>query len=534
MLIMIAVIALIGATVVMVAIGERTGLPWPALLTVVTGAAILFPGIPTVEIPPDLILPIFIPPLLWALARRSSWGMVRRQWLEIALLAVVLTVVSSVAIGISAYALIPSLSLAGAMMIGAAIAPTDPVAVDAVAKPAGVPYRISNTLQNEGLFNDAASIMIFSMALSVIVEKKSPSWWEPILAFIYGAGVAVIVGLMIGFSSAKFVSWVQSSTARNALTWTIPFATYLVADALGASGVVAIVVAAVEYNSKVEINAQDRLSGTSFWQTVEFLFTGVAFGLIGTTVRRAISEMGSGLLEAVLVGVALSVVAIVVRMSFLLVIYRFNTTGKRKTASPLRLQEVLLLTFAGMRGLVTLTLVLSIPSSTYFKLYHELPVIVLVVLIMTMVIPGLALPALMKKLNLDADPDAFGDRTRTELASRARKAARGVIDAHAKDLPQDRLELVMQRFEEFIHYEDDAVVDPKTLRDHARKEATQMAQINLEALRAAQQELLAARNETKVDPVILDEVLYDVDQQILGIVRGIELRNSTWDDSSER
>ncbi|GAA1475149.1 cation:proton antiporter [Corynebacterium felinum] len=521
--IMIALIGLLFATVIMVAIGDRTGLPWPALLTILAGGAILIPGIPDIPIPPELMLPIFIPPLLWALVRRTSWAAIRRNWREVILLAFILTVVSAFAVGFSAYLLIPTLSLAGAMMIGAAIAPTDPVAVDAVAEPAGVPRRLSNTLQNEGLFNDAASIVVFNLALGVIVKNETPNWWSAILTLIYSAGAAVIVGWIIGFVAAKLTDWMSSSVSRNAFTWIIPFATYLGAEAIHASGVVAIVFAAIEFNSRVNIGAEDRLSGTAFWQIVELLFTGMAFGLIGMTVRQAIDEVGRELLEAVWVGIVLSVVAIVVRLTWFYIQYKVNCRTQRKTGSPLRLQEVLLLSWAGMRGLITLALVMSIPASTNFALYRELPVIALIVLVITMVIPGLSLPWLMKKLSLDAGPDAFGDIAREQLVARARTAARSTMMSHIDELPQEKMQALLTRFEETIHFEDEDEdhMSPEARREMLRQHAQKMASIHLEALKAAQRELLNARKERDVDPAILDEVLFDVDQQILGVKKGI-------------
>ena len=125
---------------------------------------------PQFEPPTELILPIFLPPLLWALARRTSWGVIREQWVTILSLSVLLVVATTLAVGATAYAFLPGISLAAAILIGAAIAPPDPVAVDAVAEPAGIPRRIITTLQTEGLFNDAASIVAFNLALTAVTQ----------------------------------------------------------------------------------------------------------------------------------------------------------------------------------------------------------------------------------------------------------------------------------------------------------------------------------------------------------------------------
>ena len=210
-------------------------------------------------------------------------------------LSVLLVVATTLAVGFTAYAFLPGISLAAAILIGAAIAPPDPVAVDAVAEPAGIPRRIITTLQTEGLFNDAASIVAFNLALTAVTQGDEPSFGGGVLNFFYSAFVAGGLGWVVGRLVALFITHVHDVTARNALTWVTPFAVYLIAEELGASGVIAVVIAAVELNSRADIQAEDRLSGQSFWETVELLFTGVAFGLIGLTVNTAIGEVGSDL-----------------------------------------------------------------------------------------------------------------------------------------------------------------------------------------------------------------------------------------------
>ncbi|MCQ9343875.1 cation:proton antiporter [Corynebacterium kozikiae] len=514
--ILIAIIGLLLVTVIMVAVGERTGLPWPVLHTLVAAGAIFVPWIPNISIPANLILPIFIPPLLWALARRTSWQAIRSEWRTVLMLSVALVLVSAFAVGVTAYLLIPALSLAGALIIGAAIAPPDPVAVDAVAEPAGVPHRITNTLQTEGLFNDAASIVVFNLALSVLLSGQEVSPWRAVLTFLYAAGAAVLIGYLLGWGFARLHSWMSNSSTRIALTWVIPFATYIIAEEVHASGVIAIVIAAITFSSKADQMAEDRLSGTAFWHVVELLFTGVAFGLIGLSVRSAIEEVGSSLWHAVWVGVVLSVVAIAVRAAWMYGMYRFNMRKGVATGAPLRLQEVLLLTWAGMRGLVTLALVLAIPAGTSFAIYHEVSVIALTVLFFTMVLPGLTLPWLMRKLTLASAQNSFGDQEREALIRGARQAALETVQHHAQDIPHEQLEAIQSGIrgvfdvpEEFEQLTAEEKI--RLYREHTLKAAV----YRLEALRASQVYLLQARKHAKVDPVTVDELLMDVDRKIV-------------------
>lgn len=549
-------IGLLLVAVIVVAIGDRVGLPWPVLLTLVAAGTIFFPGLPRVHIPADLILPIFLPPLLWAMARRTSWSVIRRQRGTIIALSVLLVFFTTVAAAGAAMLVMPGLGLAAAVLLGSALAPPDPVAVDAVAEPAGVPRRLISTLQTEGLFNDAASIVAFHVALGAIQAGENLSIKAGVLDFLYSSSVAVIIGLGVGWVSAKLTDWMESPVARNAFSWVIPFAVFLLAEELHASGVIAIVIAAVEMHSRVKVGAEDRLTGHAFWETVEMLFTGVAFGLIGLSVREAVADVGSQLWHGVWVGAILSVVLIVVRLVWMLVLYNYNTrklaslagtvaeyasskyipvhavgsaAGEitRKTifppmGAPLRLQEVLLLTWAGMRGLVTLALVLSIPYD-YAPWQQEFTVIALVVLTITMVVPGLTLPWLMRKLSLDQGPDAFGDAARENLLRRAREAASVVLHAKAEELPPNTVASIQHWIAEETGTEDlDDTECAATRLAHKKKISDireRASRIRYEALRAAQREVLEARREAGIDPAVADDVLHDIDRMILAIKR---------------
>lgn len=511
MIILLMLIGLLLATVLVVALGDRTGLPWPALLTILAAGGALIPFTPDFEIPAELILPVFLPPLLWALARRTSWAVIRSQLSTIISLSVLLVFTTIAVLAGVTWLLLPGIGVAAAIVLAAALAPPDPVAVDAVAEPAGIPKRITTTLQTEGLFNDAASIVTFHVALAALVAGTDLSWSEGALEFGWSVLAAVLLGLLVGRLAAFFTDHVDSVEARNALTWVLPFAVYLGAEQIGASGVIAIVIAAVELTSRASIGAEDRLSGHAFWGTVEMLFTGVAFGLIGLNVRQAIEEVGAELWHAVWLGAVLAVVAIAVRFVWLFFSYRVNRRRTRRGLhAPLRLPEVVLMTWSGMRGLVTLALVLSIPDSI-FPFHHEITVIALVVLLLTMVIPGLSLPWLVRRLNLGQGPDAAGDQAREKLVHRARRAAATHLIEKA-GLPEEQVDSIRDWISQELAADDEQVGNSRRRREQAHH-------VRIQALHAAQEELLQARREPGVNPAYVDEVLATVDRMLLAARR---------------
>ncbi|WPF67069.1 MULTISPECIES: sodium:proton antiporter [unclassified Corynebacterium] len=512
MTILLMLCGLLLATVIVVALGERLGLPWPVLLTLVAAGGVFLPVPVELDIPAELMLPIFLPPLLWALARRTSWSVIKTQFSTIVWMSVLLVFATIAALTGSILLLLPSVGVAGAIVLAAALAPPDPVAVDAVAEPVGIPKRITTSLQTEGLFNDAASIVAFHVALGAALAGSELSWLHGLGSFAWSVAGAVIIGLAVGRGAAWFTDHVDNTAARNAFTWVLPFAVYILAEEVATSGVIAIVIAAVEMNSRASLGAEDRLSGEAFWEPVEMLFTGVAFGLIGLNVRAAIDEVGADIWHAVWVGLALSAVAMIVRFAWLSLALRNNTRKNREFAAPLRRQEVLLMTWAGMHGLVTLALVLSIPASISATLHHEAAVIALVVLLCTMVIPGLTLPWLMGRLNLEAGPDAAGDEALEALRRRAWQAAYGYMRQEAQHLPPEATEAMSGWLERQFDKDEDRREELSRWREAAGK-------VRLGALQAAQAELLTARSERGANPAHVDEVLASIDRMLVAAKR---------------
>ena len=251
----------------------------------------------------------------------------------------------------------------------------------------------------------------------------------------------------------------------------------------------------------------------------------MAFGLIGLTVNTAIGEVGSDLWHSVVVGVILSLVAFVVRLAWMYIYYRINVSRGRPRVAPLRLQEVLLMTWSGMRGLVTLALVLSIPAGV-FSFHHELAVIALTVLLATMVVPGLLLPWLMERLDLTEASQIASDKMRAAVVGRARAASiealshfrpDGHITADAEKVDPEVSANVIQWFE-------DRLGDGGDVSDDSRKQrAWQARHVALEARRtalgAAQEELLRLRGDRAYNPAIVDEVLEEIDRMVLGTKR---------------
>ncbi|MFY9635767.1 Na+/H+ antiporter [Pseudarthrobacter sp. BIM B-2242] len=509
------IIGLLLATVVAVGLGDRLRLPYPVLMLILAAALTFIPGFPDLDIAPELILPIFLPPLLFATAQRSSWAVFRVRWRTLLMLAVALVVITTAVVAGAAWLLIPGIGIPAAIALGAMVAPPDPVAVESVAGRVHMPRRLITVLQSEGLFNDAAAIVIFQAAVAAAVGGTELGS-DVVLKFVIGAAVAVLVGVAMGWLTALITRLVASMVARSAVTLVVPFAAYILAEEVHASGVIAVVVTALEMkrHSRPE-DAAERITRTAFWDVVELLVTGLAFGLVGLEIRHVIQDEGNDIWG--MLGVAVLVCVLVFAVRFLwMAVLALGARKRRNLLQPGSAKEVLILTWCGMRGLATLALALALPltlaDGTPFPARDYMLVIACAVLLATLVLPGLTLPWLMRVLKASNDGSEERDAARV-LAKRAQAAAFAALKEHdlMKDLPPEKVALVKEKMGR-LHAElldgslrNESVAD---LRSRGRGLAIAVQTI---ALDAARQEVVTARNEPDMDPEVADRVLRQLD-----------------------
>ncbi|MFP5021762.1 Na+/H+ antiporter [Pseudonocardia phyllosphaerae] len=517
---LLVVVGLMLAAVVLVGIGERLRLPWPALMVVLGAIAALIPGLPdgfTVE--PDLILPLFLPPLLFATAQRTSWAVFRARWTVIVRLAVALVLVTAAAVAGLAWLLVPGIVLTAAIALGAMVAPPDPVAVEAVAGQVSIPRRLLAVLQSEGLFNDATALVVFQAAVLAATSGGELSAGALALRFVLGAIGAVVIGLGVAWLARTVLGRLTDATGRSALTLVLPFATYLAADEVGASGVIAVVVLALQLRAHADADeAAERLTQSGLWNVVELMVTGVAFGLIGLDLRQVVLAAGDDLPRMLGHAALVCVVVVVVRALWMGAAWFALGRSSDESTAPRSGREVVLLTWCGMRGLATLALALSIPVTTHtgepFPARTEIVLIAVSVLFVTLLVPGFTLPMLVHALHIDDEADAERLAER-EIVVRAQRAALATMEfeRRVQGLPDDVAAGMRERLERL-----ESVLSGDTQTDEDRQRfATLRAarrKVNdaqASALSAARAEVLSARREPGVDPHAADRVLRRLD-----------------------
>ncbi|MDO4888516.1 MAG: sodium:proton antiporter [Actinomycetaceae bacterium] len=524
---LVIVLSLFAVTIVAVVVGERIHLPYPILLLLTVGGLSFIPGVPELEIDPEIILPLFLPPLLFAMARRASWSVFRRRWRTLLVMAVVLTATTAVSVAGIVMLLVPGIAMPLAFALGAMIAPPDPVAVESVAEPAKLPRGLMRTLQTEGLFNDAVAIVVFTTAVSTLGGDASIS--SVFLRFVVGAVIAVLVGYAIGWLASAASRTIDNVAASGAVTIIVPFVAYLLAEEVHASGVIAVVVTALEINRRVDPEAaRDRLMTASFWEIVDLLVTGTAFGLMGLELRAIVDEEGWAEIVEYL-GIALIVVVVVVAVRFaatlLLRFIAIMQGGGRRI--PRSWRDCLVITWCGMRGLATLALALSLPVFVRGERLadRELAVVVAAVVLMVTLVPtGLLLPWLIRTLKLEEDESVEAEEI-AELVERAYHAANHALEVHIENLDasereKDDLRAWSTRFRSRFLTEM-RIGKPEGLSDTAVRQAKDhhdmLVGAQSVALEAARSEVLEARRDPMIDVAVVNQVLHRIDMRTVAI-----------------
>ncbi len=503
-------------TVLVVGVGDRLKLPWPALMVFIGAAVALIPGLEKIEIDPELILPLFLPPLLFATAQRTSWTMFRSRWRSILFLAVGLVGATAAVVAATAMWLIPGITLSAAVALGAMVAPPDPVAVEAVSGAASLPRRILQVLQSEGLFNDAAALVIFQFAVAATLEGSQLHFGTLTLSFVIAAVLAALIGLLLPLGLRVLLRFTQNTIARTMAYLVLPFAVYLVAERIHASGVIAVVVAALEMRRHDNAEqVEERLMQNATWDVLEMLITGIAFGLIGIELRITIQESGSHLGTFLVTGLIVALAMVVLRFLWLFCgTYLIDPKSQRGRSFTEYLKGAVVMTWGGMRGLATLALALSLPYVTEdgspFPARSAILICVVAVLAVTLMGAGLTFPALVNRLGLSG---AAEHEQEARIAARARRASLNAIK-HA-DIPEDVREELRKRMKAIEvrlagNDDDDARTEAQRKLEKYRSQMKKYQELSLQAARA---EVLRARGERGIDPAAADQVLHRLDLQ---------------------
>ena len=402
------------------------GVPYP--ITLVVGGSLIgfIPGVPSVELEPELVLLIFLPPLLYGAAFFTSLRDLRRNARPIALLSIPLVGVTMAAVAVVAHEVI-GLGWAESFVLGAVVSPTDAVAPTEIMRRIGAPRRLVTVVEGENLTNDWTALVLYRFAVAAVVTGS--------FSLVEAAGKFVLTGLgglAIGLAAGWIIKEVRSRIDDPPTEITISilsgYAAYLPAEELGASGVIAAVTVGVYmgWHTPQLTTPVMRIQGVSVWEILTFLLNAVLFLIVGMQLPNVIDGItGYSAGELIYWGLLISLVVIVVRLMWgFTVTYLIRAVDRRATQRERRSswQERLVIGWAGMRGSVSLAAALAIPLETdagaAFPARDLIILLAYVVILVTLVGQGLTLGPLIERLGVDDD----GSEDREEVMARIRLA----------------------------------------------------------------------------------------------------------------
>ena len=415
-------------------------IPYPILL-VLGGLALGFiPGIPTVELDPDLILFGVLPPLLYSAAFFADLRALRDYSRAISLTAIGLVLLTTLTVAVVAHAMIDELSWAGAFALGAIVSPTDPIAATTIMRRLGAPRRVVNAVEGESLVNDASALVAYRVAIAAAVGG-SFSLMEAAGEFVLAGVGGVAIGLVVGWVSAEVRRRLEDPPVEITVSLFTGYAAFLPADELGLSGVLAAVTAGIYVGWKAPTIASPevRLQGFAFWEILSFLLNAGLFVLIGLQLQPILDDLSSeSTLDAA--GYAAVISAIVIATRFLWMFttpYVLRALDRRPSQVERRAsaRERIVIGWSGMRGAVSLAAALAIPLETdagaAFPGRDLILLITFGVIVVTVVGQGLTLPALIRGLGIrdTGDEEQEEARARIEAAQAALDRLEELTDA---------------------------------------------------------------------------------------------------------
>ena len=413
-------LALIVAVAGLSVLARLVSVPYPILL--VLGGLVLgfVPGMPAVELPPELVLVAFLPPLLYWSGFFSSPRDLRADTRAISAAAIGLVLATTVAVAVAAHAVIDGMDWAVAFALGAIVSPTDPLAATAICRRLGVPRRLITLLEGESLVNDATALVAYRVAVAAAVSGSFVVW-QAGLRFVVGATGGVAVGLAMGWLVAELRRRLDDPVTEIVVSVATGYAAYLPAEQLGVSGVLAAVTAGLYLGWRAPelASASTRLLGFSFWDVMVYLANAILFILVGLQLQPILSSL-DGTAVAVLVGDALVVSAVVVgvRLGWNFTLPYLVRLLDRRPGQVLRrvgARERLVTGWSGMRGAVSLAAALALPAD--FPMRNLILFLTFAVILATLVVQGLTLPALIRWLRVSGDGAEEQEEVRARLAA---------------------------------------------------------------------------------------------------------------------
>lgn len=508
----LAVVVLTGT-----AVASRLSLPAPLLLIAVGVAGSYLPMLPEIQLGHEVVLLGLLPPLLYAAAVQTSLVDFNANRRAITLLSVGLVVFTTVGVAVLVHSLLPDVSWWAAFAIGAVVAPPDAVAATAIGRSIGLPRRIVTILEGESLMNDATALVALRTAIAA--GAGGVTAFEVGGDFVIAAVGGAAIGILLFMVVARVRKRVEDPVLDTAISFVVPFAAYISAERVHASGVIAVVVAGLLLGHKAPIiqTAQSRIAERMNWRTVAFMLENAVFLLIGLQARWIFEDVDAGGVGwgrvALICGTTLAAV-IVLRLAWVFPArYLLVRPGADRDGNRPPWTYTFILGWAGMRGVVTLAAAFVIPDDVEHR--EVLLIVAFTVVAGTLFIQGLSLPWLARRLNVPPPDPASDALARATLLQQASKAGFEKLEELEYDDPHEVIALIRQR----VDQRNFAAWERLSTMAETETPSELYARVRLEMIDAERARVLEIRSGGTVASEVVSEVLsmLDIEESMLDV-----------------
>ncbi|NKQ55911.1 Na+/H+ antiporter [Amycolatopsis sp. K13G38] len=539
---LLTLMGVLAAALGLTALARRYNLSAPLLIVVVALGVSFIPGVPRIELEPELILTLVLPPLLYSTALESSFAQFKAAMRPIVALGVVLVVVTAVVVGLCVHLLLPDMPMASALVLGAVVAPPDAVTAVAIGRRLGLPRRLMTVLTGESLVNDAAALTLYKIALAAVLGTAG-SIGHGFLIFLVAAVLGIGVGLLAGMIVGAIRRRLDDPLMESVFGIIVPFAVYVTAEHLhpfsqdfSGSGVLAVVAAGLYLGQQsLHAGSATRVQDSSIWASLDVLLETLVFALMGLQLPFVLESTNSAASDngtLVIAAFVVLVVTIAVRIPYVFLTgvlpHALRLFGGERTSPPWRYFTVL--SWTGMRGVVTLAAATGVPLVTHtgapFPGRDEIQLFAFAVAIGTLLVQGLSLPVMIRKLKVSNEAEAERDE-QEELHAReaAMNAALKRLDEMMPDLlskvdvSKERAERINARLRGLVETRYRGAMAAISLTAEEREASPHAAFVlaRRELLLAQREAVLSCRAAGEVDDDVVRKVLRELDLEELAL-----------------
>jgi Na+/H+ antiporter len=506
--------------VIFAALARKLQTPYPIVL-VVAGLLLSFiPGIPRISLNPDVIFLVVLPPLLYAAAWLTSWRDFKFNLVSILLLAFGLVGFTVLGVAATADWLFRGFDWRLGFVLGAVVATTDAIAATSIAKRVGLPQRIVDILEGESLVNDATGLLALEFAIAMVVEGRTPTVAQGALRLTYLIAVGIGIGLVLGLIVEWFERRIDDAPIEIVVSILTPYAAYLAAESVRASGVLAVVACGLYLSrqSSEFFSASVRMKTLAVWDSLTFAVNGLVFVLIGLQLPHVLAGIrGYSLRELLLYGALFSAIVIVLRLLWMFpatkLSYFIRTRILGQTYAKPNAKQIFVVGWTGMRGVVALAAAIALPEflpdASPFPHRNLIIFLTFCVILVTLVLQGLTLPPLIRALGL------AGKAGHEDEEQEARRIITSTALTHIESAR-------VEDQEDFAAVYDDisrrytrrlASLSKESSDDNAmsNQELSRYRKILAELLRLERKTAIRLRNEGRINDEVLRKIEHELD-----------------------